>query len=228
MQCTCYCTTFPTVYPDQIPPELAWQSQKLAHVLVVLGHGGLARQVQAQLVDHFHAHVLEPGVPAVRADLLLDFQPQFVGHRRLVQLAGPLAGRAHQPGTLETRFRPLRLGGRGGLRWLHTQRFQFLGDFGGGNPVPALRGDLMPLLIGGDRLFLAVQGHLRFAQQQEYLAELGAQLQGATERTDGVLVAVRLLQQLAQTVVAQLIVRIILGHLAELGDALFKAVHVFS
>ena len=58
------------------------------------------------------------------------------------------------------------------------------------------------------------------AQQLIHLGELRTQLQRAAEGLDGVVELAGLHQQLAQAEVAQLVVGIVTGHLAKLGDAL--------
>src|SRR5437764_2948725 len=86
------------------------ESEKLAHVTVVLGLAVLRAQVEAQLVDDLDAVVLQPVVPAVGADRFVDTPADLVTHGRARQLAGAAAH--HTAGTLAAeaaRLRP-RLG----------------------------------------------------------------------------------------------------------------------
>ena len=57
------------------------------------------------------------------------------------------------------------------------------------------------------------------------LRELRAQFERAAERLDGLVVLPVLHEELAEAIVAQLVVRVVAGHLAKLGDALFEGSH---
>src|SRR5436309_15059186 len=77
------------------------QPQIFAHVAVVLFLAPLGAQVEAQLVDDLDAVVLEPALPAVGADGLVDALADLVLHGRGGQLAGAGAEEAAGPLAVE-------------------------------------------------------------------------------------------------------------------------------
>src|SRR5262245_33812010 len=67
-------------------PRGSIQPKKLAHVAIVLFLTVFGAQVEMQLVDDLDAEVLQPFVPAVGTDVVVDATAGFVVHGRLRQL----------------------------------------------------------------------------------------------------------------------------------------------
>jgi hypothetical protein len=180
---------------------------------VVDALGLRVRQGEPQLVDHLGPHG-NPFPPAVVADLRVDCLPLLVAEGGSRQLRTHLPAAAAQDLPLADL-----LCGRGRqLGYGRAQRRQSPGHLGAEAEFPALGGDLDAArehFYGARALAQALQtgGPLVVGPAHRRL-----KLENACEALRGLLPLPGIRQGPAQGPVAQFVVRIILGHLAELLD----------